>query len=98
MVIILIFGGEHHASMVAHGIGQVSRQMSQTDSVMRCRSIQSEHVLDESSLILPVLQLNAENVVPFSDDGVDLGQAKPEFICNALTAMFILCTCKHVLR
>lgn len=66
-VIIPVLGGEHHARVVAHGVGQISREMREVNGVVPLRSIKVKSVFIEVPALFPVFQLDVKDRVALSD-------------------------------
>ena len=58
-VVVLVLGGEHHPSLIGHGVRQVSYWLLEVDLVVALSSAKMEVVLYEALAHLPVLHLDA---------------------------------------
>ena len=66
---------EFHAGLGCHGVGQVSRQVSEVEGVVSRRAFQGDLVLHSAPLFLPVLQLHTQDGRPLTGKGLDLPEA-----------------------
>lgn len=62
-VTILVFGGEHHAGQVAHGVWQVPGQKPEIYGVVLLRTVEVEGVFAGVPALFPVFQLDVEDRV-----------------------------------
>lgn len=73
---------EPHAGAVGQGIRQITREVSDVNDVVFGRTLQWELIFSPVSLLLPVLQINTQDVNPLLSKAVDFLQAQPKVICN----------------
>lgn len=74
--------GEAEPRVLGQRVGNAARHPGQLQGEVGAGAPQAEAVLDVPPVPLPVLQLDAQQVIPLLGDGVDLLQAQPEFLCK----------------
>jgi len=72
VVVVPVLGGEPHAGSVGQGVGQVPREVADVEAVAPRGALQREAVLGPVLPLLPVLQVDAQDVDPLLGEAVDL--------------------------
>lgn len=75
-------GGEAQLRVLRERVGNAPGHPGELQGEVGAGAPQAEAVLDVPPVPPPVLQLDAQEVIPLLGDGVDLIQAQPEFLCK----------------
>lgn len=63
VVVVSVLGGEHHACVVAHGVGQIPRQMREVNGVIAVWTTEVKSVFNEALVLFPIFQLDVKDRV-----------------------------------